>query len=104
MARGYRINQARFEKLLVWFTASYLSLYGKSVADRQADLEVTPSLASEEELLLFTLVSLKAGLTRRPARPVLRAGCSQCEKKPGTGSAGTGKSPRGNRLFAAARI
>lgn len=56
-------DQARFEKLLVLFAASYLNLYGKSVADRQADIEVTPSLTSEEELLFFTLFSLKAGLT-----------------------------------------
>src|SRR5882762_210594 len=56
-------DQARFEKLLVLFTASYLKLYGKSVADRQADLEVTPSLTAEAELLFFTLFSLKAGLT-----------------------------------------
>jgi hypothetical protein len=56
-------DQARFEQLLVLFTASYLRLYGKSVAERQADIEVTPSLAAEAELLFFTLFSLKAGLT-----------------------------------------
>jgi hypothetical protein len=56
-------DQARFEKLLGLFTASYLALFGHSVADRQADLEVTPSLQSEQELLFFTLFSLKAGLT-----------------------------------------
>jgi len=56
-------DQARFEQLLVLFTASYLRLYGKSVAERQAELEVTPSLTSEAELLFFTLFSLKAGLT-----------------------------------------
>ena len=60
-ATGY--DQARFERLLALFTASYLSLYGQSVADRQAGLEVTPGLTSEEELLFFTLFSLKAGLT-----------------------------------------
>jgi hypothetical protein len=32
------------------------------VAQRQADLEVTPSLQSEQELLFFPLFSLKAGL------------------------------------------
>ena len=32
-------DQARFEKLLVLFTASYLNLYGKTVAERQADIE-----------------------------------------------------------------
>jgi hypothetical protein len=56
-------DQSRFEQLLGLFTASYLNLYGQSVADRQAELEVTPSLTSEEELLFFTLFSLKAGLT-----------------------------------------
>jgi hypothetical protein len=56
-------DQARFEKLLGLFTARYLSLYGQPVAERQAELEVTPSLTSEAELLFFTLFSLKAGLT-----------------------------------------
>lgn len=56
-------DQARFEKLLVLFTTSYLQLHGKSVADRQAEIAVTPSLTSEVELLFFTLFSLKAGLT-----------------------------------------
>jgi hypothetical protein len=56
-------DQARFEKLLVLFTASYGELFGKSVAQRQAAREVTPSLESEQELLFFTLFSLKAGLT-----------------------------------------
>lgn len=56
-------DQARFEQLLVLFTASYGALFGHSVAHRQADLEGTPSLRSEQELWFFTLFSLKAGLT-----------------------------------------
>lgn len=56
-------DQARFAKLLVLYTISYLELHGKSVAERQAELQVTPSLQAEEELLFFTLFSLKAGLT-----------------------------------------
>jgi hypothetical protein len=56
-------DRARLEKLLVLFTASYCELFGHSVAHRQADLEVTPSLQSEQELLFFTLFSLKASLT-----------------------------------------
>ena len=56
-------DQARFEKLLAVFTASYSDLFGHSVAQRQAAVEVTPSLQSEQELLFFTLFSLKAGLT-----------------------------------------
>ena len=57
------VDQARFEKLLVLFTTSYGELFGHAVADRQAELEVTPSLQSEPELLFFPLFSLKAGLT-----------------------------------------
>ena len=56
-------TRAQFEKLLVLFTQSYFELFGQSVAQRQAEIEITPSLVSEEELLLFTLFSLKAGLT-----------------------------------------
>ena len=37
--------------------------YGHSVGARQVEIEVTPSLQSEEELLYFTLFSLKSGLT-----------------------------------------
>ena len=57
------VDPARFEKSLVLFTASYLALFGHAVAPRQADLAVTPSLPSEQELLFFTLFRLKAGLT-----------------------------------------
>ena len=56
-------DQARFVKLRAVFTASSGDLFGHSVAPRQAELEVTPSLPSEQELLFFTLFSLKAGLT-----------------------------------------
>ena len=56
-------DQARFVKLLTLFTASYGDLFGHSVAQRQAELAVTPSLQSEQELRFFTLFSLKAGLT-----------------------------------------
>ena len=45
------------------FTASYLELYQKPLAKRQAEIEVTACLASEEELLFFSLFSLKVGLT-----------------------------------------
>jgi hypothetical protein len=60
-ATGY--DKARFEKLSVIFAASYRSLHGCSVAERQAGLDIIPSLPSEEQLLYFTLFSFKAGLT-----------------------------------------
>ena len=53
----------KFAKLLILFTSSYFELYGKTVAQRQAESSKTPSLPSEQELLFFTLFSLKAGLT-----------------------------------------
>ena len=56
-------TKTQFEQLLVLFSASYLELYQQPVAERQAEIEVTPCLASEEELLFFTLFSLKVGLT-----------------------------------------
>jgi hypothetical protein len=43
-------TRAQFEKLLVLFTQSYFELFGQSVAQRQAEIEITPSLVSEEEL------------------------------------------------------
>jgi hypothetical protein len=60
-ATGYTATQ--FDKLLSLFTQSYLKLYGQTVAERPAELEITPTLTSESELLFFTLFSLKAGLT-----------------------------------------
>ena len=60
-ATGYTC--AQFAKLLSLFTQSYFELYGQRVAQRQADLEISPTLTSEAELLFFTLFSLKAGLT-----------------------------------------
>jgi len=57
------LSKARFEKLLPLFGASYLALYGKPVAERQAALDIPPSLPSEKDLLFFTLFSLKTGLT-----------------------------------------
>jgi hypothetical protein len=56
-------TKTQFEKLLVLFAQSYIELYGRPVAERQAEIEVTPNLSSEEELLFFTLFSLKVGLT-----------------------------------------
>lgn len=56
-------TSAQFQNLLELFTRSYLELHGKTVTERHAEIEVAPSLASEEELLFFTLFSLKTGLT-----------------------------------------
>ena len=57
------LDERRFGRLLEYFEEAYQSLYGQTVAERQALIEVSPSLTSEEELLYFTLFSLKSGLT-----------------------------------------
>ena len=56
-------DERRFQQLLGLFKIAYKSLYGQTVEERHALIEVTPSLTSEEELLYFTLFSLKSGLT-----------------------------------------
>ena len=56
-------SKVRFDKLAPLFRASYLELHGKTVAERQAALDIPPSLPAEEDLLFFTLFSLKTGLT-----------------------------------------
>ena len=57
------LSKARFDKLAPLFRASYLQLYRKTVAQRQAALDIPPGLPTEEDLLFFTLFSLKTGLT-----------------------------------------
>lgn len=57
------LSKARFDKLAPLFRASYLELHGKTVAQRQAALDIPPSLPTEEDLLFFTLFSFKTGLT-----------------------------------------
>ena len=56
-------DERRFQQLLGLFKIAYKSLYGQTVEERHALIEVTPSLTSEEELRYFTLFSLKSGLT-----------------------------------------
>ena len=57
------LEEHQFKKLLKLYKKSYEKKYGAKVAARQAEIEVTASLQSEEELLYFTLFSLKCGLT-----------------------------------------
>ena len=58
---GY--DQKWFCKLLILFEQTYLKLFGKTRPQRQADGPGKSSIASTEDLLFFTLFSLKSGLT-----------------------------------------
>jgi hypothetical protein len=57
------MDKARFFKLLEGFKKSYLDIHGTSLKERQMDNGIEYCINSEEELLLYTLFSLKSGLT-----------------------------------------
>ncbi|NJL15005.1 MAG: transposase family protein [Microscillaceae bacterium] len=56
-------SRAQFETLLVFFKASYESIYGKSIEVRTAESPNHPTITQYNTLLFFTLFSLKSGLT-----------------------------------------
>ena len=60
-ATGY--DKKRFDKLVPLMEKAYLSKYQKSLPERKADALKATAICSIEELLLFTLFSLKADLT-----------------------------------------
>ena len=57
------LDQKRFDKLLALLPAAYLQIYGKSIQERHRDYPHEPTLNTYEDLLLFTLFSLKSGLS-----------------------------------------
>ncbi len=57
------LDQKRFQKLLGLLPAAYQQLYGQSIDQRHKDCPDEPTLSSYEDLLLFTLFSLKSGLS-----------------------------------------
>jgi len=57
------MDKERFVKLLPGFKGSYLETHGTSLKERQMDNGIGYCINSEEELLLYTLFSLKSGLT-----------------------------------------
>lgn len=57
------LDQKRFQKLLCLLPAAYEQLYGQSMQQRHKDCPEEPTLSSYEDLLLFTLFSLKSGLS-----------------------------------------
>jgi hypothetical protein len=57
------MDKDRFYKLLVGFEKSYLLEYGQRLSERLVKNKRGYCIHNEEELLLFTLISLKSGLT-----------------------------------------
>ena len=57
------LDKARFYNLLPKFEKAYIEIYGKTLKERLVENNVNYCIHNEEELLLFTLLSFKSGLT-----------------------------------------
>lgn len=57
------LDQKRFDKLLSLLPDAYEKIYGLSIEQRQAECPEQPALSTYADLLLFTLFSLKSGLS-----------------------------------------
>lgn len=57
------LDQQRFVKLLSLLPGAYQQIYGQSIEQRQAECPEQPTLSTYEDLLLFTLFSLKSALS-----------------------------------------
>jgi hypothetical protein len=57
------MSEKQFYSLLPAFTKAYVETYHASLSERKVEVNIKYCLQNEEELLLFTLISLKIGLT-----------------------------------------
>ena len=56
------LDKNRFYKLLEHFKETYIETYSLPLHDRQVDNDIEYCIRNEEDLLLFTLFSIKSGL------------------------------------------
>jgi len=57
------VGKEKFYELLAEYEKCYLKTYGAKLSERRADTRISYCIQTEEEQLLFTLLSLKSGLT-----------------------------------------
>jgi hypothetical protein len=57
------LDQKRFTKLLALLPQAYHQIYGQTIEQRHHKCPDEPTLSTYEDLLLFTLFSLKSGLS-----------------------------------------
>lgn len=57
------LDQKRFFQLLTLLPVAYEQVYGQSIQQRHQQCPENPALSTYEDLLLFTLFSLKSGLS-----------------------------------------
>lgn len=55
------LDKNRFYKLLEHFKETYMEIYSLPLHDRQVDNDIEYCIRNEEDLLLFTLFSIKSG-------------------------------------------
>lgn len=56
-------SKDKFVTLLIHFQKSYENIYGKTIEQRTSESPNSPTITTYENLLFFTLFSLKSGLT-----------------------------------------
>lgn len=56
-------SKDKFDTLLIYFQESYENIYGKTIEQRTSESPNSPTITTYENLLFFTLFSLKSGLT-----------------------------------------
>jgi hypothetical protein len=57
------MSKEQFLLLITPFKKSYLDTYKAELKERKVDVNIGYCIENKEELLLFTLLSLKSGLT-----------------------------------------
>jgi hypothetical protein len=57
------MSEQQFYTLSAAFTKAYFNTYGNTLSQRKVEVNIMYCLQNEEDLLLFTLMSLKLGLT-----------------------------------------
>ncbi len=57
------LDKKRFNTLCVFFENAYQEVFGQTLQERQSECPDPPHLRTYDDLLLFTLFSLKSGLT-----------------------------------------
>jgi hypothetical protein len=75
-------DKKKFEKLVIVYEQAYRELYGCPMAERETINPLGATLGNEEELLFFTLFSLKSGLTYDLLGLVTGMDASNAQKRP----------------------
>lgn len=57
------VSKQQFESIQVQFSKEYYEEYGSTLSDRLVKVNIKYCIITEEDLLLYTLFSLKSGLT-----------------------------------------